>query len=821
MKKILVLLSLIISSYFCMAQIEQTITLPIDQFGDTYPALLYLPSTYAALTANFPVIIFLHGAGESNAPLSNIYNSATAGGPAYFIEHGQWPASFTNPADGKSYQFIVISPQAVGSSWSTSGPQLNYMVQSLVKSYRVDVSRIYITGLSAGGAGIVQYMTNEADDGSAAPTPMYLPAAWVPMSEAFGAPNQTAMNVAVADGAQAWGFGDAGNGGSNDIHGFDTQTIMTEMNTKQPGIARFTNYIGGHCCWGTYYNPTYRETINGKNMSIYEWMLQFSHAGNPAPGSINPPTGPVPPVVVPPVTPPVVPPVTSGSGPGTVTIVGTRKYINTYADGSIYIDWNSTDIPIKSFVPGDTITFKASVNYGTVEFHGLTGAPGKPIVITNEGGQAWTHGYIKLYDCKYVHVDGAGVKGVQYGFKVEYHLNEISGDFANGVGLQISGRSKVVEVNNVYVHNTIFGMPIKQSPDCPDSLNYPNWIMDSISIHDNLIRNTNLEGMYIGDTAPDNGPTYFDPRYVIGCHLPAVLDTIYPRPIRSGHFLIYRNIVDTCGRGGIQLSGHSVSIAEIDSNQISHTGMNGDEQQGTGISVGMYTKAYIHDNHISNVLTWGIASLGGSGTNVPLRIENNWIDSCGYLYHYSNIAEQIFPVPDGWTVYSPSSGTPAGNSYDFANAIFVKTATNMDKDSTQFWIRGNKIGKTRAAAVQKVASGQANIQVFDYAATPMFQRQGNIVSGNTALDGATPATVYVDAGINYNSIITDPPVTPPVTPPCPVCPVQVTCPTCPQASPFAGITPAQVKTVTAFGFNGHWYVQIISTAGIKTSYQIF
>jgi Secretion system C-terminal sorting domain len=49
---------------------------------------------------------------------------------------------------------------------------------------------------------------------------------------------------------------------------------MTDtMNKYVPGSARYTSYVGGHCCWNTWYIPTYTENVNGQTWNIYQWIL--------------------------------------------------------------------------------------------------------------------------------------------------------------------------------------------------------------------------------------------------------------------------------------------------------------------------------------------------------------------------------------------------------------------------------------------------------------------------------------------------------------------------------------------------------------------
>ncbi len=176
---------------------------------------------------------------------------------------------------------------------------------------------------------------------------------------------------------------------------------------------------------------------------------------------------------------------------------------------------------------------------------------------------------------------------------------------------------------------------------------------------------------------------------------------------------VFDNFVDSTGRGGIQLASASSGISEIFNNVVMHNGLNGDEQQGTGISIGTYTKVYIHDNIINNTFTWGIASLGGSGTGTVLRIERNKIDSSGFLAHYDLARTTKIQIdPSTEPVYSDNLRWPY--------AIELGTRPTLFKDSTTFWILNNSIGKFKSKA--------GAIQIHDDYAT--ITKLGNIICGN-------------------------------------------------------------------------------------------
>lgn len=248
MKRLLPILLLLLSW-----QAPQTvINVPIDAFGGTEPALLFVPKTGAA---GAPLLVFLHGSGEAGTDLSRIFNSASAGGPAYYIAHGLWPDALP---------FVVLSPQA-NNNYSTSGPSLDKIVQYMVSTY--GVRDIYLTGLSAGGDGIYQYATHIGV------IPKWKPKAIVPMSMSTD-PSQAGVNQTIADNVYVWGFGS-----ESDIWGIKTHLYIVgsyggNNGPEPPGLGalgRFTSYAGGHCCWGPLYDPRRSE-------DIYTWMLTVNQS---------------------------------------------------------------------------------------------------------------------------------------------------------------------------------------------------------------------------------------------------------------------------------------------------------------------------------------------------------------------------------------------------------------------------------------------------------------------------------------------------------------------------------------------------------------
>lgn len=117
-------------------QVEQSLA---TSDGGNIPYLLYLPPDYAAGTP-VPMILFLHGRGESDGPLAVV----AKWGPPLRL------------AMGERMKYLVVSPQCPRESWWSAPDQQKRLLELLAhlrQTYRIDEDRIYLTGLSMGGFG--------------------------------------------------------------------------------------------------------------------------------------------------------------------------------------------------------------------------------------------------------------------------------------------------------------------------------------------------------------------------------------------------------------------------------------------------------------------------------------------------------------------------------------------------------------------------------------------------------------------------------------------------------------------------------------------
>lgn len=119
----------------CLVCLQLSSQQTAQKFVQETRYLLYLPSNYEADTSSkWPLVIFLHGSGESGTDLNKVKKH----GPPKLVE------------EGKAFPFILVSPQATN-GWQPM--TLAAMLRDIKSNLRVDPDRVYLTGLSMGGFG--------------------------------------------------------------------------------------------------------------------------------------------------------------------------------------------------------------------------------------------------------------------------------------------------------------------------------------------------------------------------------------------------------------------------------------------------------------------------------------------------------------------------------------------------------------------------------------------------------------------------------------------------------------------------------------------
>ena len=110
----------------------------VKSIDDDY--LLYLPVGYDGNQEEWPLVIYLHGSGSAIWDLDAIRE----GGPPQLFEAGM------------DSDFILLCPQLHADvHWDVD--RIHALSQEILDNYRVDESRVYLTGLSRGGFGAWEY----------------------------------------------------------------------------------------------------------------------------------------------------------------------------------------------------------------------------------------------------------------------------------------------------------------------------------------------------------------------------------------------------------------------------------------------------------------------------------------------------------------------------------------------------------------------------------------------------------------------------------------------------------------------------------------
>ncbi len=114
-----------------------------NEDGHESPYVVFVPANHDK-TKPSPVILFLHGAGE------------TKGGKMMPIEQGIAPHIKRLEEKKQPFKFITIIPQAETFGWaaeSANGKRALAILDEVVKEYNGDPKRLYLTGISMGGFG--------------------------------------------------------------------------------------------------------------------------------------------------------------------------------------------------------------------------------------------------------------------------------------------------------------------------------------------------------------------------------------------------------------------------------------------------------------------------------------------------------------------------------------------------------------------------------------------------------------------------------------------------------------------------------------------
>lgn len=209
-----------------------------------------IPTRYDSSAKKYPMIVFIHGIGELGTDLTKMLRA----GLPRLINRKMFPPDFE--VNGEHFSFIVFSPQF--KKWPTN-KDVKSAIDYAVNKFRIDTSRIYVTGLSMGGGVTWEF---DAEYGGSV-------AAMVPICGGSWPDTKRAEKIASFN-LPVWAF-----------HNVDDPVVpvsytidyINKINSFSPAVkAKYTTWLtGGHDSWTKAYDPATKE--GGKN--VYEWMLQY------------------------------------------------------------------------------------------------------------------------------------------------------------------------------------------------------------------------------------------------------------------------------------------------------------------------------------------------------------------------------------------------------------------------------------------------------------------------------------------------------------------------------------------------------------------
>lgn len=696
MSRLFLFASLMLSMFYSsqsLAQGDQTkITVNIAP-GRTTGAWLHLPDDYNNTTTRYPLIIFLHGVGEGGTDV----NVVLSHGLPRIISQG---AKMQFTVNGKLFKFITVSPQ-IPNGWA-SEDMIESIMDDIKSKYRIDASRVYLTGLSAGGYGVLNYIATDTSYSGNLAAIVPVSSAAIDANKLPGLCNVVSSNIAT------WFHC-----GSNDGFIDNQVNYVNRINACKPTYpAIATSYPGGTHS-DNVWDKVYDATNLYQSPNIYEWMLQYNGTdtvrATPAPIaavvsdriSIKLPVDSVFMDASPSTAPrskivsyawklitghpvPVFNSISTARIKVNKLILGTYLFSVTVknaigktstkqvtvvvnaeggampgcdnckflvtpgVDGGGYINGDSLKVQ-----PGDTICIHSG-NYKYLQFFNFTGTAAKPIVFMNCGGQVKV-GNGGSYGCifnnvKYFKVTGSGTSD-KYGFVV----NGVSKPL--NVGLAMGKGCTDYEAERFEITGSEVGVMAKINPDCDVANQYPYFAIRNVKLHDIYIHDISGEGMYIGNTAP-NGT-------LVTCSDGTTKNVLPPRMY---NLRIYNVTTVNTGWDGIQVASAPEDV-EIYNNSVSNFGVLNVGSQQAGIILGGETNGKVYNNSI----------IKGTGNGIE-------VFGIGLCYVYNNIISDA--GIDGTTAKQDAlfiDDRPTKNNYIPLHVnVFNNTIVNSGRDAIRY-----------------------------------------------------------------------------------------------------------------------------------------
>jgi predicted peptidase len=222
-----------------------------------------IPASYLfRKTKQYPLLINILGAGErGDGSLEKLGSVLRPYTPAKLIQAKTFPKDFF--VGGKYYAFIVLSVQ-MREDRRALPDDIHALIEYAKKNYRVDASRVYLTGISLGAGTVWDYAVDNVlyAENVAAITPM--------AGKSVGPTREKAKVIADAH-LPVWAFHSRFD---TAVPSANSTNYYNWINSYEKNLARITLFQdSSHICWRWSFDPSYQET---DSINVYEWMLMQS-----------------------------------------------------------------------------------------------------------------------------------------------------------------------------------------------------------------------------------------------------------------------------------------------------------------------------------------------------------------------------------------------------------------------------------------------------------------------------------------------------------------------------------------------------------------
>lgn len=227
----------------------------------------YLPEGYSTdmTGTKYPLLIFFHGGGEAGQDSADL-SKLLLHGPLKFARNKTLPVSFT--VNNNTYKFIIIAPQ-INATDDTHPSEVDRLIEYAKQHYKVDNSRIYLTGLSFGGGVAWNYVGANAHYAKKIAAMVPVAAYISEIREEFHI-NPGKAKIIANSNLPVWSTNNKGDGVCPLSWTVDAHNLVKKFNpNSRPKLTVFNANI--HEGWTLTYDPGFKEN----DMNIYEWMLQY------------------------------------------------------------------------------------------------------------------------------------------------------------------------------------------------------------------------------------------------------------------------------------------------------------------------------------------------------------------------------------------------------------------------------------------------------------------------------------------------------------------------------------------------------------------